>query len=202
LFKKVNSIFGGRQFFVKLINLITSEKMLVGLVALVAVGMSFIYLGKGPENPVQGQQTKPASSAVSASGTKISALEKELENKLQANILLMDGVGKVQVSVSLSTGLKSEYARNQSVTKNTSKETDKTGGTRETTQVTENNQMVMPNGSSQPVMVMEDRAEVAGVLVIAEGARDPKVREAIHTAVQTLLNIPSAKITVVPMGGA
>ena len=55
--------------------------------------------------------------------------------------------------------------------------------------------------SSQPVIVMEDRPEIGGVLVIAEGARDPKVREGIHTAVQTLLNIPSARITVVPMGG-
>lgn len=185
----------------KMLNLISSEKMLVGLVALIAVGMSLIYLGKGPENSTQGLQTKPTSSVISTSSTKISALEKELENKLQANILLMDGVGKVQVSVSFSTGLKNEYARNQNVTKRTSKETDKTGGTRETTEVTENNQVVMPNGSSQPVMVMEDRPEVAGVLVIAEGARDPKVREGIHTAVQTLLNIPSAKITVVPMGG-
>ncbi|WP_088187283.1 stage III sporulation protein AH [Desulfosporosinus sp. FKA] len=180
---------------------ISSEKTLVGLVALVAIGMSFIYLGKGPENPMSKTQAVPTSSSIAASGSKITALEKELESKLQANLSLMDGVGKVQVSVSLATGLKTEYARNQNVTKNTSKETDKTGGTRETTQVTENNQVVMPNGSSQPVMVMEDRPEVAGVLVIAEGARDPKVREAIHTSVQTLLSIPSAKITVVPMGG-
>lgn len=185
----------------KVLKLISSEKMLVSLAALIAVGMSFIYLGKGAENPAQGLQTKPASSLITTSSTKIAALEKELENKLQANIVLMDGVGKVQVSVSFSTGLKNEFARNQNVTKRTSKETDKTGGTRETTEVTENNQVVMPNGSSQPVMVMEDRPEVAGVLVIAEGARDPKVREGIHTAVQTLLNIPSAKITVVPMGG-
>ncbi|MDR3586613.1 MAG: stage III sporulation protein AH [Desulfosporosinus sp.] len=186
----------------KLMKLISSDKMLIGLVALIAVGMSFIYLGKGPETPAQSIQTKSTATTALTTNTKIGALEKELESKLQANILLMEGVGKVQVSVSFATGLKNEYARNNNVTKNTSKETDKTGGTRETTQVTENNQVVMPNGSSQPVMVMEDRPEVAGVLVIAEGARDPKVREGIHTAVQTLLNIPSARITVVPMGGS
>ncbi|EGW36673.1 stage III sporulation protein AH [Desulfosporosinus sp. OT] len=185
----------------KLLKLISSDKMIIGLVALIAVGMSFIYLGKGAENPVQSMQANSTSTSVSTTNTKIGALEKELENKLQANILQMDGVGKVQVSVSFSTGLKNEYARNQNVTRRTSKETDKSGGTRETTEVTENNQVVMPNGSSQPVMVMEDRPEVAGVLVIAEGARDPKVREGIHTAIQTLLNIPSARITVVPMGG-
>jgi len=185
----------------KLLKLISSDKMLIGLVALIAIGMSFIYLGKGPEVSPQSIPTKSALTNSPTTSTKIGALERELENKLQANLLLMEGVGKVQVSVSFSTGLKNEYARNDNVTKNTSKETDKTGGTRETTQVTENNQVVMPNGSAQPVLVMEDRPEIAGVLIIAEGARDPNVREGIHTAVRTLLNITSNKITVVPMGG-
>lgn len=186
----------------KLLKLISTDKMLLGLVGIIAVGMSCIYMGKGPETPAQSIQSKSALTTSPITSTKIGALEKDLENKLQANILLMEGAGKVQVSVSFASGLKNEYARNDNVTKNTSKETDKTGGTRETTQVTENNQVVMPSGSSQPVLVMEDRPEIAGVLVIAEGARDPNVREGIHTAVQTLLNIASNKITVVPMGGA
>lgn len=178
----------------------SSDRMLIGLVAVIAIGMSFIYFGKGTVTPTQGVLTKSAQTTpLSTSTTKIGVLERELESKLQANILQMEGAGKVQVSVSLSTGLKTEYARNENVTNNTTKEIDKAGGTRETTQVTKNNQVVMPGGSSQPVMVMEDRPEIAGVLIIAEGARDAKVREGIHTAVQTLLSIPSAKITVVPM---
>ena len=181
----------------------SSDKMLIGLVAIIAIGMSLIYFGKGPATSAQGILTKPAQTIpLSTSTTKIGALEKELENKLQANLLQMEGVGKVQVSVSFLTGLKNEYARNENVTNRTSKVTDKAGGTQETTEVTRNNQVVMPSGSSQPVMVMEDRPEVAGVLIIAEGARDAKVREEIHTAVQTLLSIPGTKITVVPMGGS
>jgi len=180
---------------------ISSDKLLVSLVSLVAIGMAFIYLGKGPGS-IQSPQTEAATTSISSPSTKIGVLEKELENKLQTNILMMDGVGKVQVSVNFLTGLKNEYVRNNNVTKRTNKETDKTGGTRETTEITENHQVVMPSGSAQPVIVMEDRPEIGGVLIIAEGARDPKVREGIHTAVQTLLNIPSARITVVPMGGA
>lgn len=185
----------------KLVKLISSDKMLLGLVALVAVGMSLIYLGKGPVTSSPSIEAKSSSTPALTTNSKISALEKDLESKLQANILKMEGVGKVQISVSFSTGLKTEYARNQNATKSTTKETDKAGGTRETTSVSDNDQIVMPNGSSQPVMVMEDRPEIAGVLIIAEGARDPKVREEIHTAVQTLLNIPSARITVQVMGG-
>lgn len=180
---------------------IPTDKMLVGLVAIIVVGMSFIYLGKGTGDSAQTMQDNHTqTSASAATSTKIGMLEKELEQKLEANLLMMTGVGKVQVSVSFMTGLKSEYARNVNVSKRTNKETDKAGGTRETTEVTENNQIVMPSGSSQPVMVLEDRPEIAGVLVIAEGARDAKVREGVHSAVQTLLNIPSARITVVPMG--
>lgn len=185
----------------KLVKMILSDKMLIGLAALVVVGISLIYLGKGPVTSPSSIETKSAATAAMTTNSGISVLEKELESKLQANIQQMEGAGKVQVSVSFSTGLKTEYARNQNTTKSTTKETDKTGGTRETTSVSDNNQLVMPSGSSQPVMVMEDRPEVAGVLVIAEGARDPQVREEIHTAIQTLLNIPSARITVQVMGG-
>lgn len=187
----------------KIIDFSSSNKMFFSLVGVIVIGMSFIYFGKGPAMPTQGvlnnsAQTTPAAASVS----KIGVLEKELEDKLQKNLLQMEGAGKVQVSVSLSTGLRTEFARNENVTKRTSTETDKAGGTRETTEITQNNQVVMPGGSSQPVMVMEDRPEVAGVLIIAEGARDAKVRETIHTAVQTLLSIPANKITVVPMEGA
>jgi stage III sporulation protein AG len=183
-------------------QILSSDKLLMSLLGLIALGISLIYLGKGMDVSPKSLQTKASVVDASESNSKIGVLEKELENKLQANILQMEGAGKVRVSVSFATSLKSEYARNQNVTKNTSKETDKAGGTRETTQVTENNQVVMPNGTSQPVIVMEDRPDIAGVLVIAEGAKDPTVREEIHKAVQTLLNIPSAKISVVPMGGA
>jgi stage III sporulation protein AG len=48
---------------------------------------------------------------------------------------------------------------------------------------------------------MEERPTVAGVLIIAEGAQDPNIRENIHNAVKTLLDIPTQKISVQPMGG-
>ncbi|MFZ3372303.1 MAG: stage III sporulation protein AH, partial [Desulfitobacteriaceae bacterium] len=150
-------------------------------------------------------QTSPVSKTATVTApsetSKLNSLEKDLEKKLQATLSRMYGVGQVDVSVSLFSGLKSNYARNENVTKRTSKETDKASGTRETTEVTENNQLVMPSGSTQPVMVMEERPQVAGVLVIAEGAKDPRIKEEIHTALKTLLDIPAAKITVEAMGG-
>ena len=185
-------------------DLSSSDKMFIGLLALIAIGMSFIYVGKGSATSTQAMlANKPAqTTAAATSATKIGALEKELESKLQASLLQMEGAGKVDVSVTLSTGLKSEYAKNENTTSRITKSSDKNGGVQETKEVTENNTVVMPAGTTAPVMVMEDRPEVAGVLITSEGASDPKVREEIHTAVQTLLSIPSAKIKVVPMGGS
>lgn len=175
-----------------------SPKVLIP-VAAVVVAVALISFGKTGDTgkPV----AQPAPQATAADSSRISALEKELEKKLVQNLQQMAGVGNVQVSVTLSSSLKSDYATNGSVTKKTTKETDKTGGQRESTEVTENNQLVMPNGASQPVIVMEERPTVAGVLIIAEGASDPKIRENIHNAVRTLLDIPASKINVQPMGG-
>jgi len=176
--------------------------MFIGLLALIAIGISFIYMGKTSTTSATAILSKPAQTTpASISATKISALEKDMENKLQASLLQMDGAGKVQVSVRLATGLKSEYAWNENTTSKTIKSSDKAGGVQETTEVTKNNQLVTPAGTTVPVIVMEDSPDIAGVLITAEGASDAKVREDIHTAVQTLLGIPSAKIKVVPMGG-
>ena len=171
--------------------------------ALVVAAIVIINAGKGGLVPTgtQAKVVETGKGMQSESGSRLSNLEKELEAKLEDNLQQIQGVGKVQVTVSLASGLKNEYARNNNVTKRTSKESDKAGGVRETTEVTENNQLVIPNGATQPVIVMEEKPEVAGVLVIAQGASDPKVKEGIHVAVRTLLNIPASKVIVEPMGG-
>lgn len=180
---------------------LTREYILL-ILGIVVIGSALmITFGKSgnslPTNAVSDTVKAPEPSET----TKLNSLERDLENKLQTTLSRMSGVGQVEVSVSLYSGLKSNYARNENITKRTSKETDKASGTRETTEVTENNQLVMPDGVAQPVMVMEERPEVAGVLVIAEGAKDPVIKESIHIALKTLLDIPAAKITVEAMGG-
>lgn len=175
---------------------IDSKVLLMALLVVVAIAMLLYDKEEVPE-PVN----QPISVEEKVESNGISLLEQELEKKLVKNLQQMAGVGNVQVSVTLSSSLRSDYATHGSVTRKTVKESDQNGGVRESTEVTESNQLVMPNGSAQPVMVMEERPTVAGVLVIAQGASDPKVRENIHNAVRTLLDIPPDKINVQPMGG-
>lgn len=178
-----------------------SPKLLISIVGAIAIAVVLMLTSK--EGSTAESKAVPQSAAQNASSesTRIELLEKDLEKKLVQNLQQMTGVGRVQVSVTLSSSLKSDFATSGSVTKKTIKESDKAGGTRESSEVTENTQLVVPNGASQPVVVMEERPTVAGVLIIAEGAKDPQIRENIHNAVKTLLDIPTNKITVQPMEG-
>jgi len=51
-------------------------------------------------------------------------------------------------------------------------------------------------GSSQPIVVKEINPEIKGVIVVAEGARNSKVKLKISEAVQTVLDVPAYRVTV------
>lgn len=187
-------------------DLLANKQFRTIMLAAIVVSVAFMVLGRD-RSPLQLTAPTTASprpaeeaQAVGENG-QLAGLEQGLESKLQRTLNRMDGVGQVIVSVSLSSGTKSDYARNESVTKRTTKATDKNNGSQETTEETDNNQIVMPAGGTQPVIVMEQGPQVAGVLVVAEGAKDARIRESITTAVRTLLNIPPNRIVVEPMGG-
>ena len=187
-------------------DLLANKQFRTIMLAAIVISVGFMVLGQDrapwqftASNPVS---PKPAEvTQVTGGNGQLAVLEKELENKLQSSLSRIDGVGQVLVSVSLSSGLKSEYARNESVTKRTTKSTDKNNGSQETTEETGANQIVLPTGGTQPVVVLQQGPQVAGVLVVAEGAKDARIRENINTAVRTLLGIPISKIVVEPMGG-
>lgn len=177
-----------------------TEKIFFPVILLIIVAAIFIFVGQEEKQvlTINPEAETVAAAPVDSSG--ISILEKSLEEKIAANLESIKGVGKTKVLVTCVSGLKKEYARDKSVTKRTSKESDKEGGTRETAETTETDHLVMA-GNSNPVLVVEQRPEISGVLVIAQGASDPKIKEQIFEAVKILLNIQASRISVVPLGG-
>ncbi len=174
-------------------------KIILAVVLVIALAVVFIYSGQKEKVVTNtGTQAAPVSAA-NIDSSEISVLEKNMEERIATNLASIKGVGKTKVLVTYTSSLKKEYANDKSVTNKTSKETDKDGGTRETVEVTETNQLVLANSS--PVIVAEQCPQVAGVLVIAQGASDPKIKEQIFEAVKTLLNIQPSKISVAPLGG-
>lgn len=53
----------------------------------------------------------------------------------------------------------------------------------------------------EPVVLYRRKPEVAGVLVVADGASDPRVRRLLLEAVATVLDVPPHRVGVVPRRG-
>ncbi|MDN5345445.1 MAG: stage sporulation protein, partial [Clostridia bacterium] len=145
--------------------------------------------GKGKE----GRPAAEVSSQVSQDQreTELMIAARELENQLQGILEKAAGAGRVAVRVSLKTSPLKEFATNTKATRHSIEEKEQSGGTRVTTDSSEDAQLVMArngqlSGSEVPVVKRESQPEVLGVLVVAEGAGDPVVRARIIQAVQTL----------------
>lgn len=81
-------------------------------------------------------------------------------------------------------------------------EADASGGSRKTTQSrVEKNTIytVDERGQDVPYVVKTISPAVAGVVVIAQGADQPKVRQNIIEAIQVLFDVDMNKITIVKM---
>jgi stage III sporulation protein AG len=91
---------------------------------------------------------------------------------------------------------------NTTTGKKTIQERDQSGGTRQTTEDSGSGQLVMNRngaGGEQPVVERELAPQVAGVLVVAEGAGDSRVRAKLFEATRVAMGIEPQKIVVLPM---
>ena len=128
--------------------------------------------------------------------------EETLERRVESVLKQIAGIGEVKVSISLAAGSERVYATNQKNNRREVTERDEQGGTRTTTENTEDEQLVLLQGNGQnpgqPLIVQEVNPEINGVLVVAEGAGDARVREELTRTVQIVLNVPSHKVMVMP----
>ena len=137
------------------------------------------------------------------SGTpKVEALESfevQIQKELESILGKMSGVGKVNVMVTLENGPETIYSQNYTENNRESNEQDSQGGTRTTVDYNRTGQLVIARsgGSEAPVVVKEIMPKVRGVLVVCENGANPKVRLAVTKAIQSVLDVPAYKISVV-----
>lgn len=119
---------------------------------------------------------------------------------LEAILSRIAGAGEVTVSITYRSGPRQDVVQDVSRTSRRTEEKDPGGTVRVTEEEQESVQAVMarPGGQDQPVVSRQEAPEIAGVLVVASGARDPRVCERLARAVQTLLGLPAHRVQVVP----
>jgi len=119
-----------------------------------------------------------------------------LEKKL-ANILSkLEGVGEVNVMVTLENSVEKITATNTTKSTENIVENDGEGGTRQVQREDLTMQVVTRGSDGSLLVVKEIKPKVLGVIVIAEGADDPEVKEKLYEAVKTVLGITGNKVQV------
>ncbi len=179
----------------------------LGIIIVVGIGTMLLSClgGSGknyiqPESLVESSQGKDPQSQVHSN---LIATENYMEEELENILRQIAGVGEVAVDLTLETSPELKYATNISANKTEVSEQAQDGSTRVTSETREDVQVVMKNvnsGINEPVITQEIRPQVVGVMVVAEGAGDLIIKERISQAVQTLLNIPAHRVTVLPKG--
>ena len=128
----------------------------------------------------------------------VNRLEEKLENILSS----MEGVGRVQVMVTIVSGGEKVIAKDIPLERNNVVENDSSGGSRNTNEMYSQEETVYTTtaqGDKIPYVIRENSAIVEGVSVVAEGGDNPLVQKNISEVIQALFGIEQHKIKVVKM---
>lgn len=119
-----------------------------------------------------------------------------LEKKLVNILSKINGVGNVNVMVTLENSVEKIAATNTTKTTEETLENDSEGGTREIHREDMTTQVMTKGNDDSLMIVKEIKPTVQGVIVVAEGADDPILKEILYEAVKTALGIQANKVEV------
>lgn len=166
------------------------EIAVYGGVALLAVILYATALFPAKDNT-------PSAGGSAASERLQAETEAEIEERLREVLSCIRGAGRVEVMITYETGTQMVAAMSTS-TNTTASETSDGDRASTSTQTTESAEPATIDGSdgNEPIILMEKTPTVRGVIVVAEGAADVKVRLDLQRAVKAVLNIPLSRIEV------
>ncbi|HKM40012.1 MAG TPA: hypothetical protein VJ036_07080 [bacterium] len=171
--------------------------LLAGLgIILLVVGR----LGKIQSSDITSPATPPSSSAT-ANFDQAGLLSYQgiMEQQIENTLSQVSGAGQVLVQLSLEGGNRITLATNRQEEIRNTEEKEPAGSViRANEEKRTEAQLVMARQGSveHPVVVDEFLPQVRGVLVVAEGAKTPHVKEELSQAMQVLLALPAHKVKV------
>lgn len=122
---------------------------------------------------------------------------KELESILGK----INGVGKVTVKLTFDGSEEKIPAVDTNTQTNNVEETDNAGAKKTTKQETGGEKVVVTSGAKgdEPLILKTEKPKVIGVMIVAEGAKEQKIKYEITKAVASLYDISLEKVSVLPM---
>lgn len=171
------------------------KKKLYTLVVVAGVCVvSLVLLSVFPNNSKVKKESNTESTSETVDTSK-SSEGANLENKLTRILTKIEGAGDVDVMLTFESSEEIQPAFNSNQTTETTEEKDAQGGERTVTTSSENKTMIT-SGSSDPVVIKTTEPKIKGVIVVASGASNPKVKQTLYSAVQTSLQIAGHQVEI------
>ena len=161
----------------------------------------------GQTNPVYQSNSKQVNNEEAVSTWKstsskksgsIGDIEKIYESQLKDTLETMQGVSNVSVIVNIDATETKIYEKNSVAQRQTTEETDRDGGERKVEDFsTDEKIVIIREGDKEvPLVKKTKKPTIRGVLIVAKGADDIRVKKEIIEAVTRVLNVPSHRVAV------
>lgn len=209
--QKLEKIFRSKNIEEKLKN---PSKKTKYIIILALVGLLLLILGNvftssqeeadsNIKNQFNDQVQQPAQKTVSEeenATSNVGELEENYAKDLQEMLNKIKGVSEVEVMVNLDSTNVKVYQKNLVKGQQTTKESDRNGGTRKVEDSTEDSQTVLVRQGDKevPLLIQTDKPEVRGVFVVAKGVDHATAKKWVVDAVSRVLDVPTHKISVMP----
>ena len=184
---------------------ITSKKIVLYLVALVAVGAAIMLAARIIPNAASvtaGLFDGDDPALVTEADPPVDFdYERALEQRLEEILSLVEGAGKVRVMISPLGGRETVFATDTNVSRSDTYEQDAQGGTREQRQYQrqEGTVIIGSGANERPLVLREIEPRVEGIVILAEGGGNIHVRDALTRAAQTVLGVGAHRVQVLQM---
>ena len=124
--------------------------------------------------------------------------ELRMEQRIRDVLKNVDGVGEVDVMLTLSSSSEKVLRVDRERSRATTAETDSSGGTRQQAEeaLRESTVLAGGSGSGEPVVEKELAPELSGIVISAQGGGNASVQKEISEAMQALFGLPAHKIKV------
>ncbi len=156
-----------------------------------------------PTDTKEKKQAEKSKENISKGNNTMEASKDEIERKLEDILEKIDGAGDVKVMITYQDSGTQVVEKDKNTSENSLEESDSTGGVRSTKeqQLQESTVYEEADAGNTPFVSKELLPKVEGILIVASGGDNQKVKQNISEAVLALFQVEAHRIKIVKMSG-
>ncbi len=156
-----------------------------------------------PTDTKEKKQAEKLKENISKENNTMEASKDEIERKLEDILEKIDGAGDVKVMITYQDSGTQVVEKDKNTSENSLEESDSTGGVRSTKeqQLQESTVYEEADAGNTPFVSKELLPKVEGILIVASGGDNQKVKQNISEAVLALFQVEAHRIKIVKMSG-